>query len=149
MRDLLLGKEEIQERLGQSAFIELLNLTVLSADPARQELVMRAAMRPEFERGRGSGQWHGGPIAAIIDTVGDYALVMLLGRPLPTVNFRLSAAGDRHGADRHRYGAAQRPAGRRRRRRCGERGGPAIGDRPRHLRHSRVIWRQAYRERAQ
>jgi uncharacterized protein (TIGR00369 family) len=50
---------------------------------------MRAAMRPEFERGRGTGQWHGGPIAAIIDTVGDYALVMLLGRPLPTVNFRV------------------------------------------------------------
>ena len=24
-----------------------------------------------------------------IDTVGDYALVMLLGRPLPTVNFRV------------------------------------------------------------
>jgi hypothetical protein len=28
--------------------------------------------RGEFERRRGSGQWHGGPIAAIIDTVGDY-----------------------------------------------------------------------------
>jgi uncharacterized protein (TIGR00369 family) len=89
MSELPLGKEEIQRRLGQSAFIELLNLTVLSADPVKQELVMRAAMRPEFERGRGSGQWHGGPIAAIIDTVGDYALVMLLGRPLPTVNFRV------------------------------------------------------------
>ena len=50
---------------------------------------MRAAMRPEFERGRGTGQWHGGPISAIIDTVGDYALVMTLGRPLPTVNFRV------------------------------------------------------------
>ena len=89
MSDLPLGKEEIQERLGQSAFIELLNLTVLTADPVKQELVMRATMRPEFERSRGSGQWHGGPIAAIIDTVGDYALVMLLGRPLPTVNFRV------------------------------------------------------------
>ena len=75
--ELPLGKEEIQLRLGQSAFIELLNLTVLSADSAKQQLVMRAAMRPEFERGRGSGQWHGGPIAAIIDTAGDYALVML------------------------------------------------------------------------
>ena len=50
---------------------------------------MRLSMRPEFERGRGSGQWHGGPIAAVIDTVGDYALVMLLGRPLPTINFRV------------------------------------------------------------
>jgi uncharacterized protein (TIGR00369 family) len=89
MSDELLGKEVLQERLGHSPFISQLNLTVLSADPVKQQLVMRAAMRPEFERGRGSGQWHGGLIAAIIDTVGDYALVMLLDRPLPTVNFQV------------------------------------------------------------
>jgi uncharacterized protein (TIGR00369 family) len=84
-----LGREELQQRLAQSAFIDFLNLTVLTADPAKEEVVMRAEMRPEFERLKGSGQWHGGPIAAVIDTVGDYALVMLLGRPLPTVNFRV------------------------------------------------------------
>ena len=89
MSELPLDKDELQARLGHSAFIEFLNLTVLSADPAAQQLVMRADMRAEFERGHGSGQWHGGPIAAVIDTVGDYALVMLLGRPLPTVNFRV------------------------------------------------------------
>jgi uncharacterized protein (TIGR00369 family) len=89
MTDLPLGKEELQARLAHSAFIEFLNLTVLSADPTAQQLVVRADMRPEFERGHDSGQWHGGPIAAVIDTVGDYALVMLLGRPLPTVNFRV------------------------------------------------------------
>ena len=50
---------------------------------------MSCAFRPEFERGKGSGMWHGGPIAAIIDTVGDYALIMTLRRPLPTVNFRV------------------------------------------------------------
>ncbi len=84
-----LSRDELQERLAQSAFISFLNLTVLSADPDTQQVVMRAGMRPEFERLKGSGQWHGGPIAAVIDTVGDYALVMLLGRPLPTVNFRV------------------------------------------------------------
>jgi uncharacterized protein (TIGR00369 family) len=84
-----LTKEQLQERLSRSAFIDSLNLAVLEADPEKQRVVMRAEMRPEFERGRGTGQWHGGPIAAIIDTVGDYALVMLLGRPLPTVNFRV------------------------------------------------------------
>src|SRR2546429_8500979 len=78
-----------QQRLGHSTFIDSLKLTVLSADPDNEQVVMRAEMRPEFERGRGTGQWHGGPIAAIIDTVGDYALVMLLGPPLPTVNFRV------------------------------------------------------------
>jgi uncharacterized protein (TIGR00369 family) len=84
-----LGVEQLQERLAHSTFIDFLGLTVLSADPAKEEVVMRAVMRPEFERAKGSGQWHGGPIAAVIDTVGDYALVMLLGRPLPTVNFRV------------------------------------------------------------
>ena len=89
MSERPLDKEELQQRLAHSAFIDFLNLTVVAAHPDRQEVVMRAAMRLEFERGRGTGQWHGGPIAAIVDTVGDYALVMLLGRPLPTVNFRI------------------------------------------------------------
>ena len=80
---------EIQARLGGSTFIDFMGLEVLLADPATETVAMRLAMRPEFERGRGSGQWHGGPIAAVIDTVGDYALVMLLGRPLPTINFRV------------------------------------------------------------
>ena len=89
MNSVPLREDELQQRLSHSAFIDFLKLTVLRADPAIQQVVMRAEMRPEFERGRGTGQWHGGPIAAIIDTVGDYALVMLLGRPLPTVNFRV------------------------------------------------------------
>jgi len=84
-----LTREEIQQKLAQSPFIAFLQLDVVSADPAREEIVVRAPLRPEFERGRGSGQWHGGPIASVIDTVGDYALVMLLGRPLPTINFRV------------------------------------------------------------
>ena len=89
MNDTPLNKDQLQGRLAHSAFIDSLHLTVLEADAEAQRVVMRADMRPEFERGRGTGQWHGGPIAAIIDTVGDYALVMLLGRPLPTVNFRV------------------------------------------------------------
>ena len=80
---------EIQSRLGHSAFIRFLDLTVLSADPEREEVVMRMPMRPELERGPGSGQFHGGPIAAFIDTVGDYVLAMLLGGGVPTINFRV------------------------------------------------------------
>jgi uncharacterized protein (TIGR00369 family) len=80
---------QLQERLAVSPFIRFLGLTVTEADPARQLVTMTLPMRPEFERIAGSGQWHGGPIAAVIDTVGDYALVMSLGRPLPTINFRV------------------------------------------------------------
>jgi uncharacterized protein (TIGR00369 family) len=84
-----LSIEAIQRHLDDSPCISFLGLKVLAADPVREEVVMRAAMRPEFERARGSGQWHGGPLAAIIDTVGDFALGMLLGRGIPTINFRV------------------------------------------------------------
>jgi uncharacterized protein (TIGR00369 family) len=84
-----LTKEQIQAGLAKSPFIAFLGLEVVTADPEKQQVVMKLAMRPEFERGKGSKQWHGGPIAGVIDTVGDYALVMFVGRPLPTINFRV------------------------------------------------------------
>ena len=84
-----LSAAELQKRLGHSPFIRFLGLVVTEAEPVEQRVTMIAPMRPEFERIAGSGQWHGGPIAAVIDTVGDHALVMTIGRPLPTINFRV------------------------------------------------------------
>lgn len=84
-----LTSEEMQAQLDRSPFIAFLGLKVIASDPAKEEVTMTCAMRPEFERGKGSGQWHGGPLAAIIDTVGDYALIMALRRGLPTINFRV------------------------------------------------------------
>jgi uncharacterized protein (TIGR00369 family) len=89
MSDKSISREELEEKLRHSPFINFLGLEVQSADPGKQEVVMRLTMKPEFERSHGTGQWHGGPIAAVIDTVGDFALVMILGRPLPTINFRV------------------------------------------------------------
>ena len=80
---------ELQAMLDHSPFIAFLGLKVTEADPAKELVTMTCAMRPDFERGKGTGQWHGGPIAAIIDTVGDYALIMALRRGLPTINFRV------------------------------------------------------------
>jgi uncharacterized protein (TIGR00369 family) len=89
MSDGPLNRQQLQERLLQSPFNALLDLEVVTADPQKQEVVMRLKMRPEFERLAGTGQWHGGPIAAAIDIVGDYALAMLFGKPLPTINLRV------------------------------------------------------------
>lgn len=80
---------EMQAMLDRSPFIAFLGLQVVEADPVAEQVTMTCAMRPEFERGAGTGQWHGGPVAAIIDTVGDYALVMALRRGVPTINFRV------------------------------------------------------------
>lgn len=84
-----MSAEGIQASLDASPFIAFCGLAIVSLDHEAGEITMRAPMRPEFERGAGSRQWHGGPIASIIDTVGDYALVMLIGRGLPTMNFRV------------------------------------------------------------
>jgi uncharacterized protein (TIGR00369 family) len=85
----VLTAEEIQQMLDVSPFNKFLGLKVESADPVKQEVTMRSELRPEFERRPGSKQWHGGVIASVIDTVGDYAVGMMVGRGLPTVNFRV------------------------------------------------------------
>jgi uncharacterized protein (TIGR00369 family) len=84
-----LSAADIQKMLDTSAFNLFLNITVENADPAKQEVTMRSVMRPEFERRPGSKQWHGGVIASLIDTAGDFAVGMMVGRGLPTVNFRV------------------------------------------------------------
>jgi uncharacterized protein (TIGR00369 family) len=80
---------QIQQMLDVSPFNLFLGLTVVTADASKQEVTMRSPMRPEFERRPGSKQWHGGVIASIIDTAGDFAVGMMVGRGLPTVNFRV------------------------------------------------------------
>ncbi|WP_233236538.1 PaaI family thioesterase [Bordetella sp. LUAb4] len=79
----------IQGFFDRSPFIALLRLEVQEVDHEQGTLQVRAPFRPEFERGANSKQWHGGPLAAIIDTVGDFAVGMQLGRGLPTINFRV------------------------------------------------------------
>jgi uncharacterized protein (TIGR00369 family) len=89
MTNLPLNAEQLQTQFARSPYIVFLGLQVTHCDPDKQEITVLAPMRPEFERGIGTGQWHGGPLAGIIDTVGDFALVMAIGRPLPTINFRV------------------------------------------------------------
>ncbi|MDE0815264.1 MAG: PaaI family thioesterase [Alphaproteobacteria bacterium] len=80
--------EEVQASLDRSPFISFMQLQVVSIDQDKQQIALKMPMRPEFERGAGTGQWHGGAIASLIDVAGDYALVMKVGGGVPTVNFR-------------------------------------------------------------
>ena len=49
----------------------------------------RMALTDTNERREGSGQFHGGPIAAFIDTVGDLAVAFAVGGGVPTMNLRV------------------------------------------------------------
>jgi uncharacterized protein (TIGR00369 family) len=81
--------EEVQALLDGSPFIRFFGMTVASIDAAAATITLAMELRPELERRAGSGQWHGGALAGLIDTAGDFALAIALGAPVPTINFRV------------------------------------------------------------
>ncbi len=93
-----LNPEQIQAMFDSSPFISGLDLQVQSLDYDAMELTVRMPMNPSLERRAGTKQFHGGPIASLIDTVGDYAVGMMVGGGVPTINIRIDylkpAVGD-------------------------------------------------------
>jgi len=89
---------EVQALFDASPFIGFLGLQVVGLDHAKAEIQVRMPLRPELERRAGSKQFHGGPIASFIDTVGDFAIGMAVGGGVPTMNLRIDylrpAVGD-------------------------------------------------------
>jgi uncharacterized protein (TIGR00369 family) len=80
---------EIQAMLDRSPFIKFCNMRVTEVDPERERIVVVMPMRSELERGAGTGQYHGGAIASLIDVAGDFALVLKTRGAVPTINFRV------------------------------------------------------------
>ncbi len=93
-----MSQAQIQERFDVSPFISTLGLEVLSLDYESSELTVKMPLQPNMERRAGSKQFHGGPIASFIDTVGDFAVGMMVGGGVPTINIRVDylkpAVGD-------------------------------------------------------
>jgi uncharacterized protein (TIGR00369 family) len=85
----VLTREALEALLRGSHFHEILGLRLEALDAAAQTLVLRAAYGPHVERAAGTGQYHGGVIASLIDIAGDFALVAVLGYGVPTINLRV------------------------------------------------------------
>ena len=79
--------EAIQADLDECPFNHFCGFTVTALDRKAQTLSMTMANRPEFERLANSKQTHGGPIAALIDTAGCYAVMSAVGYGVPTISF--------------------------------------------------------------
>ena len=79
---------DIQAALDGSPFIKAFEMKAERWDHEAQELEMMMPFSELAERIAGSGQFHGGPIASFIDTVGCFALGFVLGHGVPTINFR-------------------------------------------------------------
>lgn len=83
------SREEIATLLVHSPYHEFLGLSLEAFDAAAQSVAIRCALSPRAERAPGSGQFHGGVIASLIDIAGDFALIGVLGHGVPTINFRV------------------------------------------------------------
>jgi uncharacterized protein (TIGR00369 family) len=79
---------DMQALIDRSRFHQLFRPEVLDADNDKLRLVVKLVMDTALERQPETNQWHGGAIAAAIDTVGCYALTLLAGELVPTLNFR-------------------------------------------------------------
>jgi uncharacterized protein (TIGR00369 family) len=82
--------DTVQGWLDRSPFIAFLGVRVEQVDADAGSVTMTMPARPELERnGGGGGQFHGGPIAAFIDIVGDFAVAVKVGGGVPTINLRI------------------------------------------------------------
>jgi uncharacterized protein (TIGR00369 family) len=81
--------EQIQAMLDSSPMIQFMGVRVTSVDPGNSTVGFALPMRAEFERLPGSGQIHGGAIANFADTAGDFAVALLVGEVVPTINIRV------------------------------------------------------------
>jgi uncharacterized protein (TIGR00369 family) len=84
-----LDKAAIEAIFARSPFISSLNLEVLSLDYGEMVITIRMPQSPSMERRPGTKQFHGGPLAAFIDIVGDFAIGMMVGGGVPTMNLRI------------------------------------------------------------
>ncbi|MEM9879311.1 MAG: PaaI family thioesterase [Pseudomonadota bacterium] len=82
-------KDSLQGELDACPAIAFLKLSVQALDMEAKSVVFDMPMQPDVERAPGSGQFHGGPVASLIDTAGDYAVALGVGGGVPTMNFRV------------------------------------------------------------
>lgn len=90
--------DEIQEMLDGSAVSAALGIRVLSADAEEARATLRMPFQELVERARGTGQFHGGPIATLVDLAGDMAVAARVGGGVPTVDLRVDYLRPAQGA---------------------------------------------------
>ena len=81
--------ESMQALLYTSPFTEFLGLKVDSLDLEAGRMVVSMPMKGALARMADAGQFHGGPIASLIDTAGACLVSGMIENGSPTINFRV------------------------------------------------------------
>ncbi|PYM41837.1 MAG: hypothetical protein DME16_24540 [Candidatus Rokuibacteriota bacterium] len=70
-----------------SPYMRFLGLRMIRSERGLVEIQL--PFREEFIRGDGSDWLHGGVVSALVDIVGDYAVITELGPGVPTIDLRV------------------------------------------------------------
>lgn len=85
---MTLTLEQISAGLAGCPFVVELGITANSWEAEEGILCLTMPFAARLERVLGTGQFHGGAIAALIDTAATFALVGRLAKAVPTVDLR-------------------------------------------------------------
>jgi len=66
------SRQTLEALLADSPFQKLLGLRLEAFDSAAQTVSLRLIYGPNVERSSGTGQYHGGVVASLIDIAGDF-----------------------------------------------------------------------------
>ena len=83
------GLAQLQALAAASPFISHCQMTVTAMDAKAGLVEMRMPLLPHLMRDQSVRQFHGGPIASLIDTAGDFAVALAVKGGVPTINFRV------------------------------------------------------------
>ncbi len=90
--------EQLRHFITSSPYIRDWGIEITAADATRQTLTMRMPWCIQGADSDGSKTWHGGPVAALLDTAGAFAATMVAGRDCGTVGLNIDflrpASGD-------------------------------------------------------
>lgn len=81
--------DKLQEIVDQAPYHRWLGLRVTSVDASAGTVTTVLPFKPEFDRADGTSQFHGGIIAALIDTTGDLAVATVAGGGVPTIGIHI------------------------------------------------------------
>jgi len=91
-------RETLQAWADASPFIRFCRMEVLSADAGAGTVEMKMPLQEPLQRAAGHAQFHGGPVASLIDTAGDFAVALMVKGTVPTINFRVDYVRPSSGA---------------------------------------------------
>ena len=79
----------VQAEIDGAPFHRLVRMLVEDLDRDAGRLVLRLPFDVSLQRTDDVRQIHGGPIASVIDTAGTFAVAVMVGHGVPTMNLRI------------------------------------------------------------